>query len=75
MFNSIVDFFKARWKWGRGICPSCDKKFHGHNQQRSNCSICSGEWDDLTIWTNWRHRKPSLYKAVEATAHPEIDRY
>lgn len=72
MFQSIIEFCKARWKWGRSICPGCDEKFTSHQQRSSNCSICSNEWDDLTIWTKWRHRKPgSLYKAVEATAHPE----
>lgn len=76
MFQSIIGFIKARWKWGQGVCPACDQKFT-RQLQNKNCSICANEWDDLTIWTKWRH-SGSLHKAVEATAHPEqpaIDRY
>ena len=72
MFSSIIEFCKARIKWGRSICPACDKAFINRRRQSGDCSICAGEEDDLTIWTKWRHRKPaSLHKAVDAVAYPE----
>jgi predicted amidophosphoribosyltransferase len=76
MFQSLIEFCKARWKWGQSICPGCNKKFKSHQTQGGDCSICAGEWDDLTIWTKWRHRKPvSLHKAVAHPENPEIGGY
>lgn len=61
MLNKVFTWLKARWQWGQGLCPACGRRLFGpggvynHNK---DCQVCYMVHDDLTVWHNWRKRKP-----------------
>jgi uncharacterized protein (UPF0212 family) len=62
MFNALEQLLmslRARWRWGRGRCPRCNRKlyaaFASYVTAYPNCPVCN---DETTIaWRVWhKHR-------------------
>jgi hypothetical protein len=71
MFRRIWEFLKARWVWGQGRCPSCNRPYYRRPAPHNGaCPVCRGETDDLSIWCNYRRRlrKPMNVHSVQPAA-------
>jgi hypothetical protein len=75
MFPSIPrcwKFVRARWRWGRGHCPRCNRNLYAafpyYMANDPDCPVCKGETaTDLRMW-----RKHRTLVTAKAPAVPGV---
>jgi len=69
MIQMLWSFLKARWHWGQGRCPACLRPLGPALSRDSDCGVCNGETDPLSVWRNYRHlgeKQPAIHLAEQA---------
>lgn len=68
VFKAALESVRARWRWVRGRCPRCSRRFHApfayYRTDDPNCAVCKGETaKDLRVWHAFRasgNARPAL---------------
>jgi hypothetical protein len=55
----VLRLLRARWRWGRGRCPLCNRNpyavFAYYMTAYPNCPVCKDATEtDLLMWHNYR---------------------
>jgi len=71
LLKTSVRFVRARWRWTRGRCPSCNRDLGAmltHRVSSSpDCLVCKDETEaDLRVWHAYRRSGPAPAPAAPA---------
>jgi hypothetical protein len=58
-FEKLFLFLRARWRWGHGRCPRCNRNLYAafptYMADYPNCPVCKDETEtDLRVWHKHR---------------------